>query len=533
MNAEPVTQSLVDGLNQQARDMYRDRCDEARALAEQACRRALEIDYHFGYVEGLLNHARALLLQGGYQEAIALMRHSLFLGEEYGYKVHVVDCLQEIARAYYVLAEYDVALQYWSSCLSVSLDVDAHEAYVRAQVGIGQIYYAHDDFQAAYDHHLKARDGFESVADDSLKAAVLINIGVDLHRLGRYDEALEALFGAQALVQVRTHREFEADTYSGIGTVYLSQGLLAEAEQFLLRALDINREHGHLWGEAANLLLLGKLAQARGESVQAAALLQQALAESTSIGAAHLVYQIEEQLSLVFEALDNTAAALSCYRRYHAGYVAILQQSSPHKLHVMEMRLEVEKARLENASLKQQRATQHRELKRAEKLASQDALTGVLNRRGIETQGEQLFRRAGDETLQLGVLMLDIDHFKRVNDHFGHGIGDKVLRQVAALLKSGCRQDDLVARYGGEEFLVMLPGRAGEGALEVAERLRHLVGAWSWARIHANLAITVSIGIADLAGDAQLCELLDRADRQLYRAKAMGRDRVIAESNAY
>ncbi|WP_035060344.1 tetratricopeptide repeat-containing diguanylate cyclase [Andreprevotia chitinilytica] len=529
MNADPVSSATVDQLNQRARAMYRDRSDEARSLAEAACKQAIQLDYHFGYVEGLLNHARALLLQGGYQEAIALMRHSLFLGEEYGYTLHVAECLQEIARAHYVLAEYDTALQYWSSCLDVSLNIEAYEAYVRAQIGIGQLYFAHDDFQSAYDHHLKARDGFQHLTDDTLKAAVLINLGVDLHRLGRFDDALEELNAAHELLRRTPHLEYEADTLSGIGAVYLSKHELEHAERYLEQALDINRAHGNLWGEAANLLLLGKLEFARKHEGRSASLLQLALTQAESIGAAHLVYQIEEQLSFTFEGLGDVQRSLHYYRRYHAGYVAILRQASPYKLHLMEMRLEVEKARLENANLRQQGATQRRELQRAEKLAIQDALTGVLNRRGMDTLGEQMFARAREDSQPITALMIDIDHFKRVNDRFGHGLGDTVLRQTAALLKSGCRQDDLVARYGGEEFLIMLPGRDWHGGVELAERLRKLVESWPWSRIHPDLVLTVSVGVADRIADMYLVELLERADRQLYRAKAGGRNQVMVD----
>ncbi|SMC18360.1 diguanylate cyclase (GGDEF) domain-containing protein [Andreprevotia lacus DSM 23236] len=529
MNAEPPSQYLVDELNQQARAMYCDRSHAARVLAEQACSMAVSIDYHFGYVEGLLNQARAQILQGAYAEAIALMRHSMFLGEEYGYKIHVAECLQEIARAHYVLAEYDTALEYWASCLSASLDAEAHEAYVRAQIGMGQIYFAHDDFQSAYEHHLKAEEGLTALDNDNLKVAVLINLGVDLHRLDRCDEALQPLQQALRMVEQRMHREYEADTYSGIGHIYLTQGRLDDAEQCLLHAWEVNRDHGHLWGEAFNQLLLGKLARARGNEIRALELLLKAQQQAEAIAAAHLQFQIDEQLSYIYEALGQPHEALAAYRAYHRGYLAILRQSSPQKLRMLQMQLEMEKARLENALLRQQRASQHKELKRVEKMACQDALTGVLNRRGIDMQGNQLFMRARDEVKPLVVLMIDIDHFKRVNDQYGHALGDKVLRQVAALIKSGCRQDDLVARYGGEEFLVMLPGRRCADAFDVAERLRGLIGGWSWTRIHPDLTLTISVGIAECGLESTLAPLLDRADRQLYRAKAAGRNRVVME----
>ena len=115
-----------------------------------------------------------------------------------------------------------------------------------------------------------------------------------------------------------------------------------------------------------------------------------------------------------------------------------------------------------------------------------------------------------------------------MNDDYGHPTGDKVLRQIAALLKSGCRQDDIVARYGGEEFTIILPGRDAVGASEVGERLRKLIETWSWPRIQEGMQITVSIGVGCIEPHMDFQALLERADRMLYRAKTEGRNRVAA-----
>ncbi|GAB7127376.1 hypothetical protein JCM19000A_18830 [Silvimonas sp. JCM 19000] len=526
MDQTTPTPTEVDTLNQSARAMYRAMSADALPLAEEACRKAVAIDYRYGFVEGLLNHARALTLLGGYQEAIALMRHSLFLGEEYGFRLHIADCQQEIARAYYTLADYDTALMYWASCLDVAVVTDDYESYVRAQIGIGQVHYVHDEFNAAYMHHQKAREHLERVNDENLKAAILINTGLDLCQLGRYDDALSELQAGLSHARSMGNREYEAEAAGALGVVLLEIERLEEAESALLAAIELNRKLGNLWGESSNLLALGKLKIKHNESGVAVAHLKDALLQAQTISAPQLSFQIEEALSMAYESLGGYREALEHYKKFALMRVEILKQASPHKLQAIEMRLQIEKARIENADLRKAQATQRQALRRAERMASQDNLTAVHNRRGLEVTGMHLFKRAREQSQPLSALMIDVDHFKRVNDDYGHPVGDKVLRQIAALLKSGCRQDDIVARYGGEEFTIVLPGRDAAGASEVGERLRRLVEGYRWARVQDGMAITVSVGVAAVEPHMDFQALLERADRMLYRAKTEGRNRV-------
>ncbi|MBW7920897.1 MAG: diguanylate cyclase [Rubellimicrobium sp.] len=160
-----------------------------------------------------------------------------------------------------------------------------------------------------------------------------------------------------------------------------------------------------------------------------------------------------------------------------------------------------------------------------------DPLTGLANRRHAVAELEVLAERLADGGPAWSAILLDIDHFKRVNDTHGHATGDRVLRELAALLRANVRIGDLVARIGGEEFLVMLPDTPRIPACIVAERLRHLV---EEARIPTDagdgLQVTLSAGVATaeacMAGDGIVPRLLGRADRALYAAKSAGRNRI-------
>ncbi|MQP64758.1 diguanylate cyclase [Niveispirillum sp. SYP-B3756] len=160
--------------------------------------------------------------------------------------------------------------------------------------------------------------------------------------------------------------------------------------------------------------------------------------------------------------------------------------------------------------------------------ATEDPLTGVANRRALWEKAERLVGRAVPRGAPLAVLMVDIDHFKSVNDRWGHGMGDRLLKAVARTLADGVRADDMVARVGGEEFAVLLPDADAAMAAAVAERVRAAVALLQVEGDDGALSCTVSIGHASLAPGLSWEGLVKAADEALYRAKRGGRNRVEA-----
>ncbi len=155
-----------------------------------------------------------------------------------------------------------------------------------------------------------------------------------------------------------------------------------------------------------------------------------------------------------------------------------------------------------------------------------DPLTQVGNRRFGEIQLQECERTLKEFGAIFGVLIADIDHFKRINDTFGHGVGDKVLRMVAQGLSNGVRVFDSVCRWGGEEFLIIARGLKVEGLFSLAERLRMLVES-SWIEhLDQKISVTISLGGSISRKGEPVSNLLNRADTQLYRSKQEGRNRV-------
>lgn len=160
--------------------------------------------------------------------------------------------------------------------------------------------------------------------------------------------------------------------------------------------------------------------------------------------------------------------------------------------------------------------------------ASHDSLTDLLNRRGIQDRLGQEARRCARERRPLGVVLADLDHFKSINDRYGHAAGDQVLQEAAQRMNSAVREYDAVGRYGGEEFLLIGPGCGVEETRALAERVRQRIAATPFSTLDGDVLVTASFGVSAYlgAGNPDRDALLRAADAALYRAKAAGRNRV-------
>ncbi|HEK1007690.1 TPA: GGDEF domain-containing protein [Pseudomonas putida] len=165
-----------------------------------------------------------------------------------------------------------------------------------------------------------------------------------------------------------------------------------------------------------------------------------------------------------------------------------------------------------------------------EALATLDSLTGLPNRRSFDLLAAQALQEAQRDCAPLVALLIDLDHFKALNDTHGHLAGDEVLRQFANVLQGSLRQSDILCRWGGEEFIVLLRETEGRQALDVAEKIRRRSEQLTFSYDEQPLRLTTSIGLSGLQPGDTLHALLTRADRALYRAKQAGRNRVCSET---
>jgi diguanylate cyclase len=283
----------------------------------------------------------------------------------------------------------------------------------------------------------------------------------------------------------------------------------------LLATFELDPERDTIYTITHHLDTRGAIAVVMGRYPEAIGHFSEAVRLAESKGAAMMFC---EHLADAYEKNGDFPAALAAYKRFHLLFSQVASESAQHNARVAAVRMETEQAK---ASAEQERLRADALLR----MSLEDPLTGLANRRRLD---EQITTGAADRA----IAMIDVDHFKRVNDEFSHQVGDEVLRQLAELLRADCRADDLAARYGGEEFAVLFHGLSPAEAVGAAERIRGEVERFAWDRIAPGLRITVSIGIALGTEAPHSTGLLSLADQRLYRAKKAGRNRVVAGDEA-
>jgi diguanylate cyclase (GGDEF)-like protein len=215
------------------------------------------------------------------------------------------------------------------------------------------------------------------------------------------------------------------------------------------------------------------------------------------------VERVRADLRFQNETLEDQGAYL----------VSLAEVADESARHVEAARLDLERKIIEHRQLEN-------ELRR---LAATDGLTGALNRAGFFESAQQMY----EQRQHLALLMVDVDHFKSINDQYGHAVGDSALRHLAVMLRQTTRETDLLGRVGGEEFVVVLPSSSVAKAASVAERIRSRVAdsALEWG--DRLIEMTVSVGVAARQpNDHKIDDVMMRADSALYRAKNSGRNRV-------
>ncbi len=328
---------------------------------------------------------------------------------------------------------------------------------------------------------------------------------------------------------------------SNLVEALLHRSEFAPAGPLLNEFEALAREHGYLSLQLQAATQRALILMTEGEFAAAIANLQALLVEQRERELPpklrriliHALYEAHKSCEQHREALNYLEQHVELERQI-ARDMQVLQTE------VMAIRQEVDRAqaRAENAlqaaerererarRLEQEQQQLRAQAVALDRAAHEDVLTGLNNRRHVEFALPLLVEGARQSGQSICLAMLDVDHFKRVNDDFGHGVGDVVLQQLAQLLRSKLRGADLMARVGGEEFMFAMLGLPLEQSVSICERVRKSVAAHSWHLVAPGLTVRVSIGLAigPLGDDSRL--LIDAADGALYAAKRAGRDRV-------
>jgi diguanylate cyclase (GGDEF)-like protein len=358
-----------------------------------------------------------------------------------------------------------------------------------------------------------------AVGEDELTQYILNNMAYTAYE--HDDEpAARGLVAQMRDVRDRGAREFTADEMDTVARVEMMSGRYAAVETTLRAALDA--DHGTLPGTEAESLAecLLTLAEARrlDRRYDAAQEALDAALRMCGESDPHTVRaRVREEQAALFAATGRYREAYHEHRAFHAEAIVLHSAQREARARVLQALFEATEAR---------RASEH-----FREMAHRDALTGMYNRRYVNERLPALIGEAAATGTPISLAIVDLDHFKRVNDTLSHSTGDTVLQRVAEILDEAATGPAVAARMGGEEFLLIFPGADAAEAAKRCEGLRLRIRAYGWEPIIGTLAVTASIGLATVTGGPTTqSAMLSRADRNLYAAKRGGRDRVVMDT---
>ena len=393
-------------------------------------------------------------------------------------------------------------------------------------INIASVYIALERFEAVFDYLGRALVEARKHTNRRGEGICLINLGDSYSNVGEPARAVEHLRRGVALLEAAGEGAVATHGYILLGQVLTSLGLFAEASESFGRARALLETYPNPHGQAEALLGLGRMLLKEGEYERALAALVQALAFAEEGESQSNIFEVHFSLYEVYKALGRVGEALAHFERFHRVKEEVFEKRSQDRVQHLMIQFDVERLQQERALAQRQNTELARLNRELEDLSVRDGLTGVYNRRYLDKELASEFERATRYELPLSVMMSDIDFFKRVNDTFSHATGDEVLRTLAKLFEENTRANDLVARYGGEEFAVVFPETPLQKAAEAAEKIRRTVEAYPWERIHPDLKVTISAGVASGTAFENADKFLDKADKELYEAKHSGKNRV-------
>ncbi|CAG0950146.1 Response regulator PleD [Burkholderiales bacterium] len=458
--------------------------------------------------------ARLAMLEGDLENALASFRANL---REDGGTLSALDrfyTLNGVAGCFAALGDAPQALAHLFEALEALRSIDAKPQLAALLTNLGSTLMAVGDLDEARRSLEEAAQLAKTLRHPRLNLEIAANLAECLLHLGLAKEALPLARRLMRDPEALTAANREGNVFTAAALVFLANGRTADAGEALTRAETLADKHASPEARVWTLYLRGLGHALRGERGQAIARLGEARQQCTAHTPHRLRGFILEKLSAILAEASRYQEAYELHRAFFAVYEERLGLAARARYHALQLRQELSRLRLE------------RDLAREE--ARRDPLTGLNNRRHLDAVLEELLALFSRTRQPLTLALLDLDHFKLINDTHGHAFGDEVLRALARLLVQGLRAQDVVCRIGGEEFCLVF---ANASPADARHRLEHLLQTLRGTTIRFEdreaQGLSFSAGLAAFPEDGRLpLALIAAADRALYRAKHEGRARV-------
>jgi len=450
--------------------------------------------------------------------------------------------------AFFEIENFNYALDHWQNALNIFLSRGKQPRAATILIKIGKLYEATMDYSNAESHFLRAGQLFEEARDSNGVALCSYYAGSMYFNNGDLHRALESLLKADERKTESDERHYQiliGDVNNKLGEIHSKLFNFEDALKYFFEAMQIYNYLDYPEGIITVMNNIGEVFMKEGLYEEAETFLQDGFehAKQSSSRLTELKYLIN--LSELHAQRQHFQEAYSrLIQAYHLRDM-IFSQTLSKKIIDIEARHEIDKKekeleiyRLKNIDLEKANSiikSQNEELQtaylRMEQLAQTDPLTGLSNRRNIMEKVKLEHYRAQRSNEPFSFLLIDIDHFKVINDTYGHDCGDRVLVSVAGLLTKHLRKIDVISRWGGEEFLVLLPRTGKDGAAKLAEKIRSVIEEVPVASCGNKIFITVTIGVSVYDRSPSVDQCIKEADEALYQGKKYGRNRVVVHKN--
>jgi len=481
---------------------------------------------------------------GDYQQCVQHLRQIFQKWDALLGKQERAEYKDKLGTAYWHLSDYHKALESLIEALEYYNRINDRSRVAALESNIGVIFGEIDQDKKSEEFTRRALSTATEIGDQAQRASYLNNLGIILFRKGNRRKSLECFLESAEIKERLGNTKKLITTYLNIADSYEELQERDKVVPYLEKATRLARENNDVRHQAKSLGQLGIHYMSGGDLSRAEECLEESL--RLFLNTTYLKYtaRILENLSLLCEKKGDYEKALNYQRKQAEVERKLFSEETARRIAEAQTLYEAKKKELEAELLRERTdeltrlnkeiSAQYRDLEVAEVALKEankilrrkmeiDPLTGLLNNQRIYEKIQSLIDHSTANDEPLSIVMFDLDHFKQLNDKYGHPVGNKALAKVARTIKENIRDHDLAFRFGGEEFLVLLTGRGRDVAVRVAERIRKAVEKMSF---HESLRITVSGGAKQLANE-NAHELVVEADRLLYEAKRLGRNRTM------
>jgi len=496
--------------------------------------------YKKGIADSLFNQAHFNLDCGDFQLALSQSLEALSIYTDLKDSVRQTKALCNLGAIYLSLNEYNKSMSTLLKALEIARHLDDGIPLGEILMTMGMVYLFTGDSSQAILEFKRSLQIFSTGNQSKLLAYVYCNMAAAYKSEGEFDIFKQYLDRCEKLASQLGSDLLTIDILRQKGQYELQMGDLDKAHEYFQSSLELAELHGYQADEVASSLWMSDVYFQWGKLDESSALLETALNKSKknrfiqgSLHAHQKLAQIFEQLKDYQQAYDHLKAYLDLEQKLNAEKNELKYKSLETVYRTQSLQTEARIIQNKNDQLEKEiteRRWAEEALRQSEekyrRLANLDPLTGLNNRRYFYTLALNEFKRIKRYFHPLTVMMVDIDHFKKINDQLGHLAGDQILKMVARQLETFLREVDILGRFGGEEFVVLMPETTMEQSISVANRLLRL---FTDARfeVHEKIVqVTVSIGIAPYEEGVPIDRLVDRADKAMHLAKKGGRNRI-------